>query len=226
MKIRNLIPKLHLPSLIFASFIFLIGIFAFSKSVTSSPTASVAADKMNIFYIGIDNPITAAVAGIPSHQVTLKSNEATIKDLGNGHYNVTVDKPGDVIIQVNVKGETTQEMKFRVKRLPDPISTLNGRSGGEMSVWYFKQQKGIHASMFNLPLEEKCVIKGFEMTRQRKGQDEAISIVNVGETFTESAQEIIKDAQKGDIFYFDRIKCKCPGDPASRKINGMVFKIN
>jgi hypothetical protein len=32
-------------------------------------------------------------------------------------------------------------------------------------------------------------------------------------------------AKPGDTYYFDNVKALCPGDPAGRPINSMVYKI-
>lgn len=219
-KMKN-IPQL--PSLGIVSIIFMFGLFAFSKSIRPTPTASVAADKMNIFYIGIDNPITVAMAGVPSEKVKVTCENAKIKNLGNGHYNVLVYEPGDKTITVS-DGNHTQEIIYRVKRMPDPTARISNTSGGAISLWDFQQQKGIHATLYNIPLEEKCEISDYEMTRQRKDAD-VINIKNNGAQFSPESKKIVDDAMKGDVYYFDNIRCKCPGDPAGRKINSIVVKI-
>ena len=44
--------------------------------------------------------------------------------------------------------------------------------------------------------------------------------------FGSAAQRLVDMASPGDIYYFENIKARCPGDPAARKINSLVFKIN
>ena len=39
------------------------------------------------------------------------------------------------------------------------------------------------------------------------------------------AQNLIRRARPGDTYYFDNVRARCPGDPAARKINAMVFTI-
>jgi len=36
---------------------------------------------------------------------------------------------------------------------------------------------------------------------------------------------LIKKAVPGDKYFFENIKCKCPGDNAARDLGGMVFNI-
>ena len=52
--------------------------------------AVVAADKMNVLYAGIDNPVSIAVPGIPSDKIKVAITDGTITG-SNGKYIV---KPG------------------------------------------------------------------------------------------------------------------------------------
>jgi len=67
---------------------------------------------MNLFYIGIDNPITVAMAGVPTEKVKVSCENGEIEDLGNGHYNVRVKTVGNKIIKVEADGITTKEIEY------------------------------------------------------------------------------------------------------------------
>lgn len=217
-------PQVKNISLLLFSTLFLLTVFAFSKALKSTPTVSVAADKMNLFYIGIDNPITVAMAGIPSEKVKVTCEDAEIKNLGNGHYNVRIKTVGKKIIKVEADGIAPKEIEYRVKRIPDPAPMINFSSGGAFGVDEFKRHKKIRASLQGWPLEEQCVVQGFVVTRQSKIMD-PVEVKNEGENYSETTLELIENIQTGDVIYFDNILCKCPGDLASRKINSMVFKM-
>ncbi len=223
---KNLIRFSNFKTITFLIFstLFLLTAFAFSRALKSTPTVSVAADKMNLFYIGIDNPITVAMAGVPSENVKVSCDEAEIENLGNGHYNVRIKTVGKKTIKVEADGIALKEIEYRVKRIPDPIAMINFSSGGAFGVDHFKQQKKVRAHLSGWPLEEQCEVKGFVVTRQSKMMD-PIEVKNEGDNFSETTLELFESIQAGDVVYFDNILCKCPGDPASRKINSMVFKM-
>ena len=48
---------------------------------------------------------------------------------------------------------------------------------------------------------------------------------NQGGTFQGTAADLVRSAKPGDIFYFENVKARCPGDKAGRKINSLVFRI-
>ena len=215
-------PQFKSFSLLLLSTLFLLTVFAFSRTLKSTPTVSVAADKMNLFYIGIDNPITVAMAGVPADKIKVSCENGETEDLGNGHYNVRIKTVGKKIIKVEADGIAPKEIEYRVKRIPDPMSKIGFLSGGAVSIGYFEHQKKISAQLIGWPIEEKCVVQGFAMTIQ--GSD-PVEVVNEGEYFNATSLSLLEVIKSNDVVYFDNIKCKYPGDPAARKINAMVFKM-
>jgi len=157
-------------------------------------------------------------------KVKVSCENGEIEDLGNGHYNVRVKTVGNKIIKVEADGITTKEIEYRVKRIPDPMAQIGFLSGGATSIGYFEHQKMITAHLVGWPLEEKCVVQDFVMTIQSKGSD-PVEVINEGEYFNATSLNFMKIIKSGDVVYFDQVRCKCPGNPASRKINSMVFKM-
>lgn len=94
-------------------------------------TAVVAADKMNVFYIGVDNPISVAVPGIASDKLRVTVNNGTITG-SNGKYIVKVGNTTETVVQVAAEinpGEVkvVGESKFRVKRIPEPVACIGNK---------------------------------------------------------------------------------------------------
>jgi hypothetical protein len=81
---------------------------------------SVSPEKMNVLYIGVDNPLAIAVAGITADKVTATISEGIIT--GNmGKFNARVTKSGEVTVAVSSGNKVIGTSKFRVKRVPDPV---------------------------------------------------------------------------------------------------------
>lgn len=187
-------------------------------------SATVSADKMNVFYIGVENPVTVIVAGASSNEVTAKGTNVSLKKVKGGSYIATVSKPGEATINVSGGGLPNTPFKFRVKRIPDPMARLSKSNGGAMGNGEFKAQGGVGAFLDDFDFDAKCRIQGYNLTYVAKRQDPVESI-NGGPRYNEKSRRLVKQAKPGDIFYFDNVKAKCPGDSAGRKINSMVFKI-
>lgn len=189
-------------------------------------SVTVSADKMNVFYIGVDNPVSVSAAGISSNELSVSASGggASIRKTGSSNFVVTVKQPTDDC-RINVSGGGLRDSKvFRVKRIPDPVARLGNKTDGNMGNGEFKAQQGVIAWLDNFDFEAKCNIQGFKLVRVPKRQD-PIEVLNSGGSFGSDAQRIVRQARPGDTFYFFDVKARCPGDVAGRKVNSMVFNI-
>ena len=57
-------------------------------------TVAISADRMNVFYIGVDNPITVAASGLAADNLTVSATGASISRKDKGQYIVRCAKPG------------------------------------------------------------------------------------------------------------------------------------
>ncbi|MEM1123131.1 MAG: GldM family protein, partial [Bacteroidota bacterium] len=194
-------------------------------SVTVSPT------KMNVFYIGVDNPIKVSAAGVSSNNINVTTGGgggATIrKGRGNGEYVVKVTKPAPLGQECEIRvsaGGLNEKALFRVKRIPDPTAKLGNKADGTMGNGEFKAQRGVIPWLDGFDFDAKCKIQGFNLVRVAKRQD-PVSNSNKGGVFDAKSQRMVRAAKPGDTYYFENVRARCPGDAAGRKINSMVFKI-
>lgn len=191
-------------------------------------SAAVQLDKMNVFYIGVDNPISVSVAGVSSNDIKIAASGVNVvKGSGAGKYVVTATTPtNDASITIS-GGGVVQKFPYRVKRIPDPNPRLGGNAknkGGTMGNGEFKAQGGVSAMLENFDFDATCAVVGFEVTYLAKRQD-PITRVNNGAKWSGDVGELIQRAKPGDAFFFDEVKCKCPGDVAARNIGSISYKI-
>jgi gliding motility-associated protein GldM len=189
-------------------------------------SVAISADKMNVFYIGVDNPVSVSAAGISSNdlRVGINGGGGQLTKTGSNTFNVRVTQPtDDCKITVSAK-EMNASKQFRVKRIPDPVAKLGNKADGEMGNGEFKVQKGLIAWLENFDFEAKCDIQGFNLTKVSKRED-PVEAVNSGGSFSDKAANLVRSAKPGDTFYIENVKARCPGDQAGRKINSLVFKI-
>jgi hypothetical protein len=193
-------------------------------------SVSVSPSKMNVFYIGVDNPVEISAAGVPSNQVNVSmggQGGGTITKNNDGTYNVNVKTPTRLgeFAKINVSAPGLNVSRdFRVKRIPDPVARLSTKAGGGMSPGEFKAQQGVGAFLDNFDFDAKCAIEGFQLVRVAKRADPEFA-TNKGPRWVPDAQRLVDKATAGDRFFFDNVRARCPGDPAAREINSMVFTI-
>ena len=188
-------------------------------------SVTVAADKMNVLYIGVDNPVSVAAAGVSSNELRVSGSGGGIKMNGSGtKYNVTVSQPGDARISVSAPGMPNSSFTFRVKRIPDPIAQLGRSKGGSMGNGEFKAQEGLVALLEAFDFDAKCQIQGYDLVYLPKRED-AIDSSNPGGRFNDKSERLRDRAKPGDSYLFRNIKARCPGDSAGRDLGTMAFQI-
>lgn len=192
---------------------------------------TVSASKMNVFYIGVDNPVEVSAAGVAtsSIKVNMTGGGGTIKKDPNGGYivRVTTPTPKGEYCYVTVSADGLNDKKpFRVKRIPDPVPKLSKSRGGSMSAGEFKVQPGVFPVLENFDFEANCEIAGYRVIRVPKRQDPQVSD-NPGGKYNAQTKALVDKATASDKFFFENIRCKCPGDggAGSRDLGGMVFNI-
>ncbi len=190
---------------------------------------AVSATKMNVFYIGVPNPVEVSAAGVNSNDIKVSmggSGGCSIARAG-GSFEVNCSTPTNstqsASVNVTAPGLTASK-DFRVKRIPDPVAKLGNERGGRIGNGTFKAYPGVFPVLDNFDFDARCVITDFLLVRQAKRQDAEFA-KNDGGKYGGSAQDLVNKASAGDTYIFNDIKCKCPGDGAPRNIGQMVFTI-
>ncbi len=188
-------------------------------------SCSVQLDKMNVFYIGVDNPVTVSAAGVSSNDLRVTATGVNLTKDGPAHYNVRASTPGEATITLSGGGLPPTTFKYKVKRIPDPVAML-GAQKFESSIpnGTFKAQGGIAAVLEGFDFDAKCDVIGYTVGYQKKRAD-VVEKTNSGARYNSDVQELIQRAAPGDVYYFFDVKARCPGDIASRKLGELVFKI-
>lgn|SRR5690625_295125 len=126
-----------------------------SFSTISRPNdAVISADKMNVVYRGVDNPMTISIPGIPDNRVnasapglTRVSGSKYIMKPGTGR-EITITASGTM-----PDGETISTRSlFRIKDIPRPTGTVRGEDGNGGAVRM--QREGLEISTIGAALHD------------------------------------------------------------------------
>lgn len=193
-----------------------------AKSIVVSPT------KMNVLYIGVDNPMKISVAGVQQQDVLASfQGDGTLTKGADGGYVARVKTPGKTVISVSAKVDgKVQPMgteEFRIKRIPDPIPTVGGTlRGGPTAAGHLKVQSGLVALLENFDFEARFNVVSYTMGYQ-KGADYFEEKVS-GPLFNNKIKGVLQGLKPKQIVIFDDIKVVGP-DGTQRKIPQIAFKI-
>ena len=107
-------------------------VIAGSKEVAFESGALLSADKMQVLYRGLANPISGSILGADNSQTTLSATGATVSKTGNGTWNVTPGAGATSTLTISGKGPKgqaiTKTFNFKVKGLPTPVGQIRGES--------------------------------------------------------------------------------------------------
>lgn len=95
-------------------------------------SANISADKMNVVYRGLPNPMTISFAGIGDNNVTASAPGLSPAG-GKGKYNLNPGSGTEVTVTATGRmtdGKTVSDKRvFRIKNIPAPLGTIGGTPG-------------------------------------------------------------------------------------------------
>lgn len=188
--------------------------------------AAVQLDKMNVLFIGVDNPVTVSGSGSADKlQVSIAGGGGSLNKTGTGRYTARVTQETDDcnIIVVTDDGKRTP-MRFRVRSIPDPTPRVGANKSGEMPAGVFKSQAGVNAIVENFFYETQFNVTGFRITGDGAGFDDGIEeAVNTGAAWNEG-RKIINKCRSGSFITIEDIRAIGP-DGRTRKLTPLIFQL-
>ena len=200
-----------------------------SEYQVAEPSIAVSPTKMNVFYIGVDNPVDITASGVAADKVQVSISKGSISRSGSG-YVVRVKEIGEVSIGVSaqVDGSTKNlgSKKFRVKKVPDPIAVVGtdpvNKKGGIIGKSILQQQPGVKAALENFDFDMKFTITGFTVSATIRGFNEEYRATSAA--FTAQQKQLIGQVDAGKKVYIDDITAKGE-DGSTRKLGTLSFKL-
>jgi gliding motility-associated protein GldM len=200
-----------------------------SEYIVARPSLTVSADKMNVVYLGLDNPISVSVPGIPNERLTVAVTNASLKSDGNGKYIMKVNNGPEVKVNVfasmgNGEKRNMGTMSFRVRRVPKPVAKIGQiTTEGKMSKSEFNVLQIISAYYENFEFNAQCKVLSYDMIYTVGGTSGSKSVV--GNTIDQSLKDLFSKLRRNDRVYFENIKAKGP-DGISVPLSPIKLKVN
>lgn len=193
----------------------------------AKPNLVVSPTKMNVFYVGVDNPVSVSIAGVPGDKVVPSMTNGSIRKQRDGEYIVNPKRPGNSIISVRAEIDGTSRnmgtVQFRVRGLPDPVVKVAGKKGGKIQRNVLAAQTGVIADMENFEFDLEFKITEFTVSTTDRGGYTIDARTN-GNVFTKAQQDLIKNLRKGQRINIEDVKAIGP-DGSVRKLASIVFEI-
>ena len=198
------------------------------KYQVARPSAVVSPDKMNVFYVGVPNPVSVSAPGIPKESLVVTISGGSISG-SNGKYTVNVSSPGTTAkenVAANIGGRVQNigSSDFRVKRIPDPKAKFSGKTGGSLSSVIIKSQNSIFAILEQFDFDAKFNVTRFSLVIARPRAD-VVVLQTTGNSFSAQMRAAVAAVTPGTRVIFDDIVAVGP-DGTQRQLDPMVFKAN
>ena len=198
--------------------------------IVARPAITISPSKMNVFYIGVDNPVEISVPGGPE-RILPSVSIGTIRQEGTEWIVSNLPSSGtrEDVISVNAvfsgKTKNMGSYKFRLKSVPDPIIKVAGKNEG------FISKSLLLASPFLVPempagfdFDLKYAVTSFVFsTSTSAGEGNDVKVQ--GNRLTQEILKSINNARKGQRIWFDDVYVK--GPDGTRKVNASLsLKLN
>ncbi|MGA1029774.1 MAG: gliding motility protein GldM [Flavobacteriaceae bacterium] len=182
-----------------------------SFAVINKPNSAViSADKMNVVYRGVENPITISIPGIADSKVT--ASAPGLKRVKGSKYSLSPGSGREV--KINVTGtlpdgnKVSSVSSFRIKDIPKPSGFFRGKSGDFTLPKSSLERGTVEARLedfdFDLPLQTKS------FRFRAPGQP---SIVIQGDKLDSRARNALSRIKNGQTVIISDIKVVIPSNP-------------
>lgn len=184
-------------------------------AVVSKPSSAVvSADKMNVVYRGLENPLTISIPGVSDNNVTA-SAPGLRKIAGMGKYILNPDTGENVTIKVSGKlpdgTVVSSSQSFRIKDLPPPTSTVRMEYGSLKMPRESLSKSTIGATYPDFDFDLDLVISSFMI----KVPGQATVIVS-GNRLDDIAKRALDRAKIGDMILIFNVKAQIKDNPSIR----------
>lgn len=181
-------------------------------------SATISADKMNVVYRGVANPMTISFAGVSDNNVSA-SAPGLSKSSGVGKY---VMNPGSGReVAINVTGtlpdgtKVSDRATFRIKDIPKPTGTVSGQDGIVKLPRNSVEISTIGAKLEDFDFELPIQVTSFKI--KVPGQP---SVSVNGTKLNSQAKNALRKARRGDQVAIFDIKAQIRGN-SSYKLKGV-----
>ena len=197
-----------------------------SYSVIPLPNSAViSADKMNVVYRGVVNPMTISIPGVASVSA---SAPGLSKAGGTGKYkmNVTAVKSREVTIKVSGKlpnGKVVSDKKkFRIKDIPRPVGTVRGEDGAIKMTKASLSNSSVGAILPDFDFNLKLRVSGFKI--KIPGQP---TVRVSGSKLNGRAKSALKRAKRGESVQIFDINAKLASGSSYRvkKVSPVIVEL-
>ena len=181
-------------------------------TINKPNNATIAADKMNVVYRGVSNPMTITFAGIQDNKI--RANASGLSKVKGSSYMMNPGTGREVTINVSgtlPDGDPVRDSAtFRIKDIPRPTGTIRGEDGDGGCVRMQRQgleKSSVGAALQDFDFDLKLNVTGFSF----KVSGQPTIKVN-GRKLNSQASGALKRAKRGETLQIFDITANIAGN--------------
>ncbi len=190
-----------------------------SEYIVAPSAVAISADKMNVLYAGVDNPLSVSAAGVAPGdlEVRIEGGNAKLIPGANGTYSVKVSAGSNATVTVfqrtpdGLKKQGAAKV-FRVKRLPNPPVKILGKTvdaSAEMTQVEARSITQLGLDLSNFDFAAPFKVLSFSVTMGGGGNGFQFFKCE-GSSFTPQAIDALRRIKKGSKIYIEDIIVDAP----------------
>lgn len=200
----------------------------FTEYEVAQPNLVVSPTKMNVFYRGVDNPVSVSVSGYSDKDIVASMTNGELRKGPEG-YIIRPGRENEASVSATVTNPDGSKkampgIKFRVKNVPNPTPYFAGKSVNDETIKKAEltAAAGVIAKMENFEFDLKFEIVEFRVTMIVGGTplEQAVK----GPAVSTAMKEMFQKAKPGQKIYIEGIKAKGP-DGTVRNLGSLSFKV-
>ncbi len=193
----------------------------------ANPAVVISPTKMNVFYLGVDNPVSLAAPGLPPDMIQPEISNGELIKTATGYIvrPKVAGKKCEISVYAKMNGQRRklQTQEFRVKEVPDPVVKVAGERGGTIKKNLLVAAGGVEVELEKFDFDMKFKVQSFNLYTVVDGYTQDIR--TNGASFTPEQIKLIKNLKRHQILIIDQVMVKGP-DGTIRKLTPISFKID
>ena len=179
-------------------------------TVPKPNSATISADKMNVVYRGVTNPMTISFAGVSDNKV-IATGQGLSRGSGVGKYNMNPGSGREVTISVTGTLPDGQKVSdnatFRIKDIPKPTGTIRGEDGNVSMQRGSLEISTVGAKLDDFDFDLPLTVSGFKF--KVPGQP---TMTVGGSKLNDRAKAALRKAKRGEAVQIFDIQAQIRGN--------------
>jgi gliding motility-associated protein GldM len=185
---------------------------------------AVMADKMNVLYIGVENPLTIT-AGAGSEKVSASFTGGSLKKVSGNKYIANPTNPGEHFVTVLVEGKAAGKVAFRVKQLPLPAAYVGNLKPGPVPTANFKAMGGVIAKLEDSEFDAPYEVVSYTVGALSSDIPDYAPVTNNGNRWNGGAANLINKLKPGALVVINDIMVKDPSGRVRKLSSSLSYSL-